>query len=132
MPGATPSLRDVLEQVFAFVAVLDRNGILLEVNRPPLDAAGIAGSDALGKPFWDCHWWSYDANVQAQLRLACAHGADGRASRYDVDLRMAGGRLMSVEFTLKPLPGPTGEIAHLIASLTGMLFLLYGFIFESE
>ena len=116
MPGATPSLRDVLEQVFAFVAVLDRNGILLEVNRPPLDAAGIAGSDALGKPFWDCHWWSYDANVQTQLRLACAHGADGRASRYDVDLRMAGGRLMSVEFTLKPLPGPTGEIAHLIAS----------------
>ena len=116
MPGETPSMRDVLDHVFAFVAVLGRDGVVLEVNRPPLDAAGIAVADVLGKPLWDCYWWSYDADVRAQLRTACVRAAEGRASRYDEDIRMAGGRLMSIDFTLKPLRDAAGEVTHLVAS----------------
>ena len=116
MPGETPSMRDVLDHVFAFVAVLGRDGVVLEVNHPPLDAAGITVADVLGKPFWDCYWWSYDANVQAQLRAACLRAAEGRASRYDADARMAGGRLMAIDLMLKPLCGPEGCVTHLVVS----------------
>jgi PAS domain S-box-containing protein len=111
-------LRRVLDNLFVFVAVLSPSGTLLEVNRAPLDAAGLTLADVRGQPFWDCPWWSGDPAVQARLREVCARAAAGEASRYDVELRMAGGTRWTVDFQIAPLRDAAGRVTHLVPSAT--------------
>lgn len=109
-------LRRVLDGLFAFVGVMTPEGILLEANAAPLDAAGITLADVAGKPFWEAWWWSYDAAVQARLRDACAQAAAGETVRFDVPVRLAGGVLLTIDFQLAPLRDSEGRISHLIPS----------------
>ena len=71
-------MRPVLNNLFVFVWMLEPDGTLIDANRAPLDAAGISLDDVLGRKFWDCYWWSYDAAVQEQLRDAVATRGTGR------------------------------------------------------
>ncbi len=108
--------RSVLDNLFAFVGVLTPDGTLIEANRAPLLAAGIAASDVLGKKFWDCHWWGHSSQVQAQLRNWCSQVANGDTVRSDMQVRMAGEQLVWIDFQLAPLRDAGGRITHLIPS----------------
>ncbi|MBX9741008.1 MAG: PAS domain-containing protein [Beijerinckiaceae bacterium] len=44
-------LREVLDNLFAFVGVLDTQGRMIEANRAPLEAAGIERADVIGRYF---------------------------------------------------------------------------------
>lgn len=109
-------LRSVLDNLFAFVGVLTPDGTLLEANRAPLEAAGIEAKDVVGKKFWDCYWWSYSRDTQDQLQEACTRALKGELVRYDVQVRIADGRLLWIDFQLAPLVGADGEILNLIPS----------------
>jgi PAS domain S-box-containing protein len=109
-------LRRVLNNLFAFVAVLKPDGTLIEVNRPPLEIGGLKFEDVLGKKFWDCYWWNYDRKIQAQLRETCEKAARGEASRYDVAVRVAGGETIIVDFMVAPMFDDNGVVTHLIPS----------------
>jgi PAS domain S-box-containing protein len=109
-------LHRVLDSLFVFVGVLDVDGVLLEANRAPVEAAGLAPEDVLGKRFEECWWWSYDEGVQAQLLDAMARARAGEVVRYDVPVRMAGGRLMPIDFMIAPLRDAGGRITHLVPS----------------
>ena len=100
----------------AFVGVTTPDGTVTYANRAPLEAAGIPASEVLGKKFWDCHWWSYSPEIQAQLRQACERAASGEVVRYDVPVRMAGDTLMWIDFQVAPLRDAEGLITHLIPS----------------
>jgi len=108
--------RRVLDNLFAFVGVMTVDGTLIEVNRAPLEAAGISSSEVLGKKFWDCSWWSYSPEVQALLRVACESAAAGEVVRYDVPVRMAGETPLWIDFQLAPLRDSEGRITHLVPS----------------
>ncbi len=108
--------RRVLDNLFAFVGVLTVDGTLVEVNRAPLEGAGISASDVLGKKFWDCSWWSYSPEVQARLRAACKRAIAGEVVRYDELVRMAGEAMLWIDFQLAPLRDAEGRITHLIPS----------------
>ncbi|WP_230405193.1 PAS domain-containing protein [Undibacterium rugosum] len=106
----------VLDNLFAFVGVLDLDGTLINANRAPLEAAGISLADVIGKKFWDCYWWSYCSDIQQQLKEAIAICQQGGISRFDVPVRMLNGELMWIDFMLAPLRNQAGEITHLIPS----------------
>ncbi|GAA4011830.1 hypothetical protein GCM10022212_01460 [Actimicrobium antarcticum] len=108
--------RQVLDNLIAFVGVLTVDGTLIDLNRAPLEVAGISASDVLGKNFWDCYWWSYSTDVQLQLRGACERAAAGEVVRYDVPVRMAAEAPLWIDFQLSPLRDTEGRITHLIAS----------------
>jgi PAS domain S-box-containing protein len=108
--------RRLLDNLFAFVGVMHPDGTLVQANRAPLDAAGITADDVVGRKFWDCHWWSYDADVQQQLREAVDAANRGRIVRYDVPVRMTGDELMWIDFQLAPLYDAHGRITHLVPS----------------
>ena len=109
-------IRLVLDQLFAFVGITSVEGVLLEANRAPLEAAGIEAADVLGKPFWDAYWWSHSAGVQAQLRDAITRAAAGEVVRYDAEVRMAGDTRAVIDFQIGPLRDEHGRITHLIPS----------------
>jgi len=109
-------LRRVIDNMLNFVGVLDSEGTLLEANRTAVAAAGIDRGDVIGKPFWECYWWSYDSAVAAKLRKAVGEALRGVTVRYDTEVRMAGGNLMTIDFMLVPVPDADGKITHLIPS----------------
>lgn len=108
--------RRVLDNLPTFVSLLDRSGTLVEINQASLDAAGLSSAAVLGKPLWECYWWSYSEEVQERLKGACGRALSGEMARFDVPLRIAGGKLMWVDFQIGPLRDDAGHISHLIAS----------------
>jgi len=113
---AEQRLRSVLDNLFAFVGVLEPDGTLVEANRAPLEAAGIEPKDVVGKKFWDCYWWNYTPDIQSQLQQSCQRARDGEIIRYDVQVRIAGDHLLWIDFQLAPLRDADGVVINLIPS----------------
>ena len=106
----------VLDSLFTFVGVMSPEGVLLEANRAPLEAAGIESAEVLGKFLPDTVWWSYDAGVQAQVAAAIRLAQEGETSRFDVRARMKDDQLVTLDFMTSPLRNENGEVLYLIAS----------------
>jgi PAS domain S-box-containing protein len=111
-------LRDIIDGLgpSMFVALLTPDGILVEINRPPLAAVGLKAEDVLGKPFAETHWWTSSPAVQRQLRHAIVRAANGEASRYDVRTRGLDGAFIDLDFSLQPLRDEAGNVVFLIPS----------------
>jgi PAS domain S-box-containing protein len=109
-------LRRVLDSLFIFVGVLTPEGTLIEANKAPLEAAALSPADVLGKVLWDTYWFNHSPEVQEQLRAAIDRANRGEPSRYDVDVRLAGGVMMTIDFMLVPLRDEAGQIQFLISS----------------
>ncbi len=109
-------LRSVLDSLFAFVGVMSVEGVLLEANRAPLEAAGIKAEDVLGKFVTDTYWFSYSTEVQNRVWEAIHKAQAGESSRFDLRVRMKHGQLMTIDFMLSPMRDETGEIKYLIPS----------------
>lgn len=109
-------LLNVLDNLYAFVGVLELDGTLTEANRAPLVAAGITLESVRGKKFWDCHWWLHSEAVRVQLKDAVARCRQGEVVRYDVQVRMQHDELMWIDFMLAPLRDSDGNITQLIPS----------------
>ena len=113
-------LRDLIDGLgpSIFVGLMTPQGILIEVNRPALAAAGLESQDVLGKPLADTYGWAHSPEIQQQLREAIVQAARGKVSRYDVQLRLAHGQLVDVDFSLQPVHDETGEVVFLVPSAT--------------
>ncbi len=96
-------LRQVIDGLFAFVGLCSPDGTLLEANEFAVVATGLDEADLVGHPFWDGYWWSYDPDVQEKVRAAVGRAAAGEASRFDIWARVAGGRLVPIDFQLVPI-----------------------------
>jgi PAS domain S-box-containing protein len=109
-------LHRVLDGIFAFVAVLEPDGTLIEVNSGPLELAGIKADDVIGRKFWDCVWWSHTEGVAARIRSDCEGAGRGEVIRYDAGVTVAGGARVMFDYMIAPLRDDHGRITHLVAS----------------
>jgi len=109
-------LRRVLDSLFAFVGVLTPQGVLVQANKAPLEAAGIRAEDVIGRPFWDTYWWNHDPVMVEWMQEAIERARAGQVTRADVSARMAGDSRMVIDFMLAPMRNDQGEITHLIPS----------------
>lgn len=108
-------LRQVLDNLFAFVGILLPDGTLIDANRSPLEAAGISLSDVLQKKFCDCFWWQHDSKEQQRIAAAITAAAQGEVCRFDVTAQMKD-QIMTLDFMLAPLYDEQGELRYLIPS----------------
>lgn len=107
---------EILNSLFVFVGVYSLDGILLEANQAPLEAARLQPSDVIGKPFWKTYWWSYSPQVQKQLKQALQQAALGKTVRYDTAVRLSDEQFIDLDITFGPLYNSAGEITQLIGS----------------
>jgi PAS domain S-box-containing protein len=111
-------LRDLIDGLgpSMFVGLATTQGHLLEANRPALDAAGLSLEDVVGKPIEETYWFSNSDETKARIRAAIERGAQGQASRFDIQIRGIGEQLISVDFSLRPLRSEKGEVVFLVPS----------------
>jgi PAS domain S-box-containing protein len=109
-------MRSILDSMFAFVGLFTLDGILIEVNRAPLEAASLKHADVIGKPFIDTYWWSHSTSVQAQIREALYNASRGETVRFDVSVRVEKDRLITIDVSFGPLYDSSGRIIQLVGS----------------
>jgi diguanylate cyclase (GGDEF)-like protein/PAS domain S-box-containing protein len=106
-------LKRILDNLFAYVALLDTNGVVQEVNKAPLERAGCRREDVIGQYFYDAPWWNYDDEVRTQLISAINAAKQGESSRYDVVVKM-GDDLVPIDFMIAPVRESSGQIIGLL------------------
>lgn len=106
--------RAVFDSMFQFIGMLSPDGRLLDINQTALAFAGLQSADVVGKPAWDTYWWNGSPQTQQQLRDAVRRAAAGEFVRYDLQLRGATGKPITLDFSLKPVFDADGRITLLI------------------
>ncbi len=109
-------LRRVIDNQLGFVGVLDTQGVLQDVNQAALTVGGIDREDVIGKPFWECYWWSHDEGLVSKLKDAIASAAKGEVIRYDAEIRTAFDSRLYIDFMLAPVKDNKGKVTYLIPS----------------
>src|SRR5918997_1512077 len=75
----------------SFIALLDAEGNVLDVNPAALISGGLDQAEVLGLPFWTTAWWR-EAGVETAraLQRAVTAAAEGQFARFDVDVFTSG------------------------------------------
>ena len=109
-------LRRVINNQLGLVGVIDRNGLLLEVDDRSLEYARVNRHEVIGKPFHEAPWWNYDPKVAQQMRDAMDRAFKGEPVRYDVSLFAHGDDGVLIDFMIAPVFDDDGNIEYLIPS----------------
>jgi PAS domain S-box-containing protein len=109
-------LREILDGMFAFIGLLTPEGVLLEANRAPIEAAGLRRDDMLGRPLRDAYWFAHSSAVREQLTAALRRAAQGETVRYDTTAQVAGGRLITIDVSFAPLHDAEGRVTQMVGS----------------
>jgi PAS domain S-box-containing protein len=104
----------IFNSTFQFIGLLSVDGILIEANQTALDFGGLTQADVIGRPFWEARWWTISPQTQAQLQAAIAQAAKGEFVRYEVEVLGAGDRIVTIDFSLKPVRNESGQVILLI------------------
>ncbi|HEY0968304.1 MAG TPA: PAS domain S-box protein [Opitutaceae bacterium] len=105
----------IIDQTFQFIGLLDVEGRIVKSNQTALDAAGIRMEAVAGRHFWDTPWWSHSVEEQIRLRESVARVAQGEFIRYETTHPLADGRIIHVDFSLKPISDAGGRVVGLVA-----------------
>lgn len=105
----------IIDNLFSYVALLDQQGIVVEMNKAPLERSGLRREDVIGQHFKDGPWWGYNEAVQAQLVEAIKDAAAGRTRRYDVEVKM-GGDLIVIDFQISPVYDASHKLVGLLSN----------------
>jgi len=108
-------LTDVLDSLYTFVFLLNNEGILLDANKAPLDAANINIFDVKGKNFWDCFWFAKVKGVRSKIMRAVKDVQRGKSVRFDIDINIEK-ETLTVDFMMEGLKNSDGELTHIIPS----------------
>jgi PAS domain S-box-containing protein len=114
--GSEQRLRAIVDNMAAFVGEMTPDGVLVEINRTALEVGGLQSQDVIGKRLEETWWFSHSLEVQAQIRDDIERALQGQIVRHDLDVRMIGGDLMTIDFMLVPVHDNDGRVIKMIPS----------------
>ncbi len=114
--GSEQRLRAIVDNLAAFVGEMTPDGVLVEINRTALTVGGLRSQDVIGKPLDETAWFAYTPEMRVQIREDINRALAGEIVRHDVDVRIADGGLMTIDFMLVPVRNAKGQIVKLIPS----------------
>jgi PAS domain S-box-containing protein len=110
-------LQALYETPLLFSGILDADGLVLDANQLAVEGCGLVRDQVLGRPFWECGWWSPDPLVAAQVRQWCEQClATGTAVRAKSDYFDGDGGRRIVDIALSPVVDKSGGVPYLVAT----------------
>ncbi len=106
--------KKIFDSTFAFIGFLKPDGSLIEANKTALNFGGFTIQDIKGKKFYDAPWWSYDQRLVEQLKQAIKRAAEGEFIRYEAEVLGAGGKILTIDFSLTPIKDEQGKVILII------------------
>lgn len=105
----------IFNQTFEFLAFLQPDGTVLDVNQPALQFGGFPAAAIIGKPFWEGRWWALTPAIQDRVRQSIAEAGGGSFVRYEVDFLGGDNSVITIDFSLKPVTDKSGKVVFLLA-----------------
>jgi two-component system cell cycle sensor histidine kinase/response regulator CckA len=109
-------LRNILDSMFALVGLFSKDGIILDINRAPLETSGLKREEVIGKEFSGLDWWSHSPETQEQVKSALRSAALGETIRADFLLHAVKGRMMVMDTAFGPLRDAAGHVTEVVVS----------------
>ena len=106
----------VLNSLYTFIGLFSTDGVIVDVNRAPLEAAGLRREDLIGRRFVDMPWWAHSIAERQRVVDAIARAARGESTRFDTHVRRMRGDIMYVDAAFAPLVDERGVVTHVIGS----------------
>ncbi len=110
---STQNLKNILDNIFAYVTLLDTDGRVLEINQAAINRGGYRREEVIGKYIFDTPCWSYDDTVWEQIRSSINAAGQGQTLRYDVVVKMRH-EFVPLDFQISPVRNQHGEIVSLL------------------
>jgi len=107
----------IFNESFESIALLDPDGLVLQVNDTALSKTGAQRDQLLGKPYWEMPWWKYSKSVQEQVKRAVSDAVEGKSIRFETQQSTADGTLLDVDFMLKAVKGEKHAFNFFIAEI---------------
>lgn len=107
--------RAIFDQSFQSCALLDPNGVVLELNASARAIAGAHADDQVGLALWDCVWWDTGERNREVMRGAVEKALRGNFVRLETTARIKAGRIAPIDFSLKPCFDDEGDVHFIIA-----------------
>ena len=104
----------IFQETFQFTGLMQPNGILIEANNAALDFAKVKREDVVEKFFWNCPWWSYSRKIQKTLKGVIKKASQGHFIRFETKVSSSDGRLIDIDFSIKPIKDKNGKVVLLI------------------
>ena len=111
---AQQRLRAVFDHTLHFMGLLDVNGVVLEANRPVLEAVGVSPDAVLGKPVWQTPLWSHSDELREGVRRATQAAAAGKTIRFETWHPLGDGSIGYVDFSVTPIKDENGKVVLLV------------------
>lgn len=115
---ANTKFRIFFEQGSQFAGVLTLEGVVVEANRLSLDACGYTREQVVGKPFWECPWWSPAPDLVEMVREGVGRAAGGEVFRQESQYFVADGTARIVDLVLAPAVDAAGNLEFIAATGT--------------
>ena len=107
-------LRVIFDEAFQLMGLLKPDGTLIEINRTAYLSIQGKESEVIGKPFWETPWWAHSPEEQERLREGIKAAARGEFVRFETTHTIPDGRLIYVDFSLKPVKDEKGNVVLLV------------------
>lgn len=109
-------LRRILDCVTLFIAVLTPEGKIVDVNRTPIEEAGMSALDVIDQPLWQTFWWGDRTDSHQALQTAIKNAANGETVRLDIGMRVRSDQHIITETTCTPLLNDRGKTEYIVVS----------------
>ena len=107
-------LKAVFNQSTNFIGLLEPDGSLIIANQRALDFIEATNESLRGQKLWELPWFFDMDSTQNRFRQAVAEVAAGGTVRFEVIIKGSQSRVMSIEFTMKPLFDEDGKVLFLL------------------
>ncbi len=104
----------IFDQSFQLVGLLEPDGTVLEANQTALTVSGMRREDFIGTQFAENLWWQISPEAKQKVQAAIVSAAAGEVVRYEADVLVAGGAVITVDFSIKPIVDDNGQVVLLI------------------
>ncbi len=106
--------RAIFDGSYQFVALLDTDGNILELNRSAIQFIGGNQQTSIGSPLWQAAFWTNEVE-RSSLREAVLQAAEGKFSHLILDVQGENGRTAKLDLALKAIQTPLHSVEFLIA-----------------
>lgn len=106
--------RTIFDSAFQYMALLQPDGRLVDVNQSALQLQNIDKTTVIGIPLWETEWGQAVPERRAKLIDAVSRAARGETVRLELTAETEGHEI-ALDFSLKPLMDADGKISLLIA-----------------
>ena len=107
--------RGIFDQSFQSCALLDPDGMVMELNTSARLLAGDQADNQVGLALWDCVWWDTGGQNRTIIRDAVKKAMRGNFVRLETTARIKGDRIAPIDFSLKPSYDDAGTLRFIIA-----------------